>query len=127
MNLLLDTHVLLWWDDGAEQLGSATRAVIANPDNQIYVSAASIWEIAIKSAKGKLRLTGSAQNAIDRNGFLPLSISPYHAEIAGHLDWAHPDPFDRMLVAQARTDGMILVHADSIVYDYKEVAQLWAR
>lgn len=48
-------------------------------------------------------------------------------EIAGHLDWAHPDPFDRMLVAQARTDGMILVHADSIVYDYKEVAQLWAR
>jgi len=126
MNLLLDTHVLLWWDDGADQLGPATRDAIANPANQIYISAASLWEIAIKSAKGKLRFTGSPQAAIGRNGFLPLSISPHHAEIAGQLDWSHPDPFDRMLVAQARTDGMILVHADSVIRNY-EVPQLWAR
>ena len=53
MQLLLDTHVLLWWDEGADRLGAVTRDAIANPDNQIYISAASIWEIAIKSAKGK--------------------------------------------------------------------------
>lgn len=126
MNLLLDTHVLLWWDDGADQLGPVARDAIANPDNQIYVSAASIWEIAIKNAKGKLRFTGSPQATIGKNGFLPLSISPQHAETAGQLDWLHPDPFDRMLVAQARTEGMILVHADSVMRNY-EVPQLWAR
>jgi PIN domain nuclease of toxin-antitoxin system len=127
MNLLLDTHVVLWWDNGADQLGSATRAAIADPQNQIYVSAASIWEIAIKSAKGKLRFTGVPSAAIERNGFLPLPISPAHAEIAGLLEWPHPDPFDRMLVAQARTDNMILVHADSMIQTYKNVPQLWAR
>ncbi|UXN60475.1 type II toxin-antitoxin system VapC family toxin [Phyllobacterium zundukense] len=127
MHLLLDTHVLLWWDEGADKLGAVTRDAIANPDNQIYISAASIWEIAIKSAKGKLRFSGSPHAAIERNGFLPLSISSHHAELAGHLAWSHPDPFDRMLIAQAQHDGMILVHADSVIYTYKEVPQLWAR
>ncbi len=127
MNLLLDTHVFLWWDSGAEQLGSGVRAAIANPDNQIYISAASIWEIAIKSSKGKLHFTGSTSSAIERNRFLPLSISPRHAEIAGHLDWSHSDPFDRMLVAQSQAEGMVLVHADGIIHDYKGLAQLWAR
>jgi len=127
VDLLLDTHVVLWWDDGADQLGSATRAAIADPQNNVYVSAASIWEIAIKSAKGKLRFTGTPSTAIERNGFLPLSITPAHAEIAGLLEWSHPDPFDRMLVAQARTDNMILVHADSIIQTYRQVPQLWAR
>jgi hypothetical protein len=75
MNLLLDTHVLLWWDAGASEMGATARAVIANPDNTVYVSAASIWEIAIKSAKGKLRFNGSAHAAIEANGFLPLSMS----------------------------------------------------
>ncbi len=127
MDLLLDTHVVLWWDSGADQLGSATRAVIADPQNHIYVSAASIWEIAIKSAKGKLRFKGMPSAAIERNGFLPLPITPTHAEIAGLLEWPHLDPFDRMLVAQARTDNMILVHADSMIQTYKGVPQLWAR
>ncbi|WP_271893699.1 type II toxin-antitoxin system VapC family toxin [Candidatus Phyllobacterium onerii] len=127
MQLLLDTHVLLWWDEGADRLGSVTRDAIANPDNQIYISAASIWEIAIKSAKGKLRFSGSPHAAIERNGFLPHSISPHHAELAGQLAWSHPDPFDRMLITQAQSDGLILVHADSVIHTYKEVPQLWAR
>ncbi len=127
MNLLIDTHVLLWWDMGAGELGSVARAAIADPGNNIYVSAASIWEISIKSAKGKLRFAGSPHAAIEINGFQALSISTAHAELAGRLDWSHPDPFDRMLVAQAQTDGLILVHADSTIHDYKEVPQLWAR
>ncbi|MHC1549359.1 type II toxin-antitoxin system VapC family toxin [Phyllobacterium sp. K27] len=127
MNLLLDTHAFLWWDSGADQLGSEVRTAIANPDNQIYISAASVWEIAIKSAKGKLHFTGPATSAIERNGFLPLSISLHHAEMAGNLDWSHSDPFDRMLVAQSQAENMVLVHADGIIHDYKGIAQLWAR
>lgn len=127
MDLLLDTHVVLWWDSGASQLGTATRAAIADPRNRIYVSAASIWEIAIKSAKGKLRFAGAPSSSIERNGFLPLPIAPAHAEIAGMLEWAHSDPFDRMLIAQAQAEKMILVHADSVIETYKAVPQLWAR
>ncbi|MRG55680.1 PIN domain-containing protein [Phyllobacterium sp. SYP-B3895] len=127
MNLLLDTHVLLWWDAGASEMGATARAVIANPDNTVYVSAASVWEIAIKSAKGKLRFNGSADAAIEANGFLPLSMSTAHAELRGRLDWAHADPFDRMLVAQAQSDGLILLHVDAVIHEFREVAQLWAR
>lgn len=127
MDLLLDTSVLLWWDSGAAELTAASRAAIADPSNNIYVSAASIWEIAIKSAKGKLRFAGRPSDAIKSNGFLPLDIAPSHAELAGALDWAHPDPFDRMLVAQAASGGMVLLHADSAIAAYKAVPQLWAR
>lgn len=127
MDLLLDTHVLLWWDKGADELGAATRDAIANAQNRIFVSAASIWEIAIKSGKGKLHFAGSASAAIERNRFLPLSITPSHAEIAGLLEWDHQDPFDRMLVAQAQSENMILVHADKIIQTYMSIPQLWAR
>jgi len=126
MDLLLDTHVFLWWDAGADKLGEAARAAIADPDNAVFVSAASIWEIAIKAAKGKLSYGGSPGAAIAANGFLPLPITVAHAESAGALTWAHPDPFDRMLVAQARTDSLVLVHADGVIAGYP-VPQLWAK
>jgi len=127
MDILLDTHVLLWWDSRADQLGSASRDAISDPQNSVYISSASIWEIAIKNSKGKLHFTGLPSAIIERNDFLPLLITPAHAEIAGLLEWSHPDPFDRMLVAQARTNNMILVHADSIIQTYRQVPQLWAR
>jgi len=127
MDLLLDTHVVLWWDSEDDQLGDKARLMIADPVNRIFVSAASIWEIAIKTAKGKLRFGGQAAAVIARNGFLPLPISPDHAEVAGFLEWAHPDPFDRMLVAQAQCDGLVLVHADRVIDGYKSVPQMWAR
>lgn len=127
MDLLIDTHVLLWWDDGGGSRGPAGRNVIADRKNRIHVSAASIWEIAIKSAKGKLLFTGSPAAAIEKNEFLPLSLSPEDAEVAGSLDWFHPDPFDRMLVAQAKNHGMTLLHADDAIHGFKGVSQLWAR
>ena len=126
MDLLLDTHVFLWWDAGATQLGEEARAAIANPDNTVYVSAASIWEISIKAARGKLAYTGSPAAAIAANGFQPLPITIIHAETAGALNWTHSDPFDRMLVAQAQAESLILVHADSVISSYP-LQQLWAR
>ena len=126
MDLLLDTHVLLWWDQGAAHLGPTPRAAIANPLNRVFVSAASIWEIGIKARKGKLAIIGSPCSSIDRNDFLPLPIAPAHAEVAAGLGWHHEDPFDRMLVAQALTDSLTLIHADSTIFAFKEVSQLWA-
>jgi PIN domain nuclease of toxin-antitoxin system len=126
MDLLLDTHVFLWWDAESPQLGATACAAIANPENRIFISAASVWEISIKRAKGKLVFSGSSSEAIGQNGFLPLAMDPIHAEAAGNLDWSHTDPFDRMLVAQARLQSLVLVHADHIIADFHQVPQLWA-
>lgn len=127
MDLLLDTHIFLWWDRRDPQLSTAVQAAIADPRNRVFISAASVWEIAIKSAKGKLTYSGSPCAAIGANGFLALPIAPDHAEQAGRLAWGHSDPFDRMLVAQAQLLTMTLVHADTIIAGFRPVAQLWAR
>lgn len=126
MDLLLDTHVFLWWDSDEPHLGAAARTAIADPANRIHVSAASIWEVAIKRAKGKLSFLGSPSEAVGRNGFEPLSIAAAHAETAANLDWGHADPFDRMLVAQALNRSLILVHADAKIAEFPTVPQLWA-
>jgi PIN domain nuclease of toxin-antitoxin system len=127
MDLLLDTHAFLWWDADAAKLGEAARAAISNPENAVYVSAASVWEIAIKAAKGKLSFSGSPMAAITANGFHPLSITVEHTERAGALPWEHQDPFDRMLVAQAQAESLVLVHADSVISGYRSVPHIWAR
>ncbi len=126
MNLLLDTHVFLWWDRQDNALNADTRAVIADPGNQIFVSAASIWEIAIKRQQRKLDFRGSAVAAIGANGFLELAMLPIDAENAGGLTWRHNDPFDRMLVAQARRLTFTLATADVAIRAYPNVAQIWA-
>lgn len=126
MNLLLDTHVFLWWDREDKALNADVRAVIADPDNQVFVSAASIWEIEIKRRLGKLDFRGAAAAAIGANGFLELPILPIDAEAAGALNWQHNDPFDRMLVTQARRLTFTLATADAAIREYRHVAQLWA-
>ena len=126
MNLLLDTQVFLWWDRRDKALNVDTRAVIADPAHQIFVSAASIWEIAIKRRLRKLDFRGSAVAAIGANGFLELPMLPIDAESAGELVWQHNDPFDRMLVAQARRLTFALVTADVAIRAYPNVAQMWA-
>lgn len=125
MDLLLDTHVFLWWDAGARQLNDAAAAAIADAENSVFVSAASIWEIAIKRQLGRLSFKGSPTVAIGRNGFLSLPILPLHAEQAAALPALHTDPFDRMLVAQAQIDSLSIVTADRKVSAYS-VSQLWA-
>ena len=126
MNLLLDTHVFLWWDRQDKALNADTRGMIADPANQVFISAASIWEIAIKRRLKKLDFRGSAVAAIGANGFLELPILPIDAETAGALAWHHNDPFDRMLVAQAKRLNFTLATADAAIRAHAGVAQMWA-
>jgi PIN domain nuclease of toxin-antitoxin system len=126
VNLLLDTHVFLWWDRADKVLNAEARALIADPANQVFISAASIWEIAIKRRLKKLDFRGSAVAAIAANGFLELPILPIDAEAAGALAWEHSDPFDRMLVAQARRLGLTLATADAAMREFGTIAQMWA-
>lgn len=127
MDLLLDTHAFLWWDADDPQLGAEARSAIGDMSNRVFVSAATSWEITIKKRKGKLSFSGSPSKAILENRFLPLPIDPLHAEAAGNLEWNHPDPFDRVLVAQAQSQRMVLVHADNAIAGFRTVSQLWAR
>jgi PIN domain nuclease of toxin-antitoxin system len=126
LNLLLDTHVFLWWDRRDRALNAAARALIADPANQVFISGASIWEIAIKRRLKKLDLRGSAVAAIAANGFHELPILPVDAETAGALAWQHGDPFDRMMVAQAQRLGLTLATADAAIREFGTVAQMWA-
>lgn len=127
MDILLDTHVFLWWDANDAVLSKDVRERIADPANTVYVSAASVWEIAIKRDLGKLRFSGSISKAIASNGFSPLPILMEDAEEAGALAWEHRDPFDRMLIAQCRRNGLTLATADQALQQRTEVPQLRAR
>ena len=126
MDLLLDTHVFLWWDNSDRQLGAQSKALIGDAANRIFVSAASVWEIAIKAQSGRLGFAGSPSETITRNGFLPLPISGEHTEAAAKLPPIHKDPFDRILIAQALARSLVLVTADHLIMQY-DVPQLAAR
>jgi PIN domain nuclease of toxin-antitoxin system len=111
VSLLLDTHVVLWWLDGS-RLGDAVLEKIADPGELVVVSTASIWEAAIKTALGKLETPEALGRVVVDEGFERLPITFEHAERAGALPAHHRDPFDRMLVAQALTEGLTLVTHD---------------
>ena len=116
MRLLLDTHVLIWWDEGA-RLSRDARTAIADAE-QVYVSAVSGWEIAIKTALGRLRPLRTVAEAIDDSGFEELPVRLRHALVLATLPQHHRDPFDRMLVAQAQVDGLTLVTRDAAFAAY---------
>jgi PIN domain nuclease of toxin-antitoxin system len=127
MRLLLDTHALLWWVTGDERLEPLVRAHIADETNEVFVSAASVWEIAIKARLGKLTAGPFAYGAateIERQGFAPLSITTEHAERAGSLPTIHADPFDRMLIAQSQAVNLLLVSNERI-FDRYGVSRVW--
>jgi PIN domain nuclease of toxin-antitoxin system len=126
VNLLLDTHVLLWWDGSDPALPGNVQDMIRTPDNDIFVSAASVWEIAIKRRLGKLVFRGPIAHAIAGNGFHEVPILPSDGENAGDLDWLHTDPFDRLLVVQAMRLGFTLLTADRSIRTFGGVAQIWA-
>ena len=122
MNILLDSYALLWWLDDDKRLSKRARSVIANADNTVFVSAASVWEIAIKTALGKL---ADPDGAVPRlpailmeRGMIALPISPTHAIEAASLPPIHRDPFDRMLVAQSKLESLALVTNDPIIKRY---------
>ena len=122
MRLLLDTHAFLWWDAG--RLSKGLVNVIQRAD-EVYGSAVSAWEVAIKSALGKIEARGSVAEAIDDYGFSPLPITVDHADAVASLPPHHRDPFDRLLAVQARVEGLTLVTRDRSFRAY-EVKTLWA-
>jgi PIN domain nuclease of toxin-antitoxin system len=118
VRLLLDTAVLLWWLAADRRLSQQAASVIAAPGSAVSVSAASAWEIEIKRALGRLTAPDDLPAALNDSGFEALPVELAHAIAAGRLPPLHADPFDRMLVAQARLEAMTLVTADREIARY---------
>ena len=128
MRVLLDTHALVWWWTDDPRLPATARETLANAAHTVHVSAVSAWEIATKHRIGKWPdvaiLIAEFPALVRKSRFIPLGISVEHARLAGALDSPHRDPFDRMLVAQARLEDMTLVSADAALRDMG-AAVLW--
>ena len=113
MRLLVDTHALLWAIGDPERLRDAARTALWDPRNEVRVSVASVWEIGIKRALGKLTAPDDLGPHLEAANFVPLPISLEHASAAGSLPLHHRDPFDRMLIAQAQIESLTLVTRDA--------------
>ena len=125
MRLLLDSHTYLWWLDDHPSLSAAARATVADPANAVLVSAATIWEIEIKRALGRLD-AGDADlvDEIESNRFMELPVQGRHAAAAARLPRHHDDPFDRLLIAQAQLEGLVCVTRDQ-AFELYGIATLW--
>jgi PIN domain nuclease of toxin-antitoxin system len=128
MRVLLDTHALLWWLAGDRQLSERAHRAIANRKHEVFVSAASGWEIATKHRLGKLPGAGPLATdfarEVQQQGFTGLPITLGHAQTAGALPGTHRDPFDRMLIAQARDERLALVSIETVFDDYG-ITRIW--
>ena len=119
MRLILDTHVLLWWLADDRRLKGPERRAIADRDALVYVSAVTVWEIAIKRSLGRLDLDVEVlEQELVGGGMIELPMKWRHAKVAAALPHHHEDPFDRMLVAQAQAEGLTLVSYDRAFKDY---------
>ena len=116
--ILIDTHVLLWWLVDDKSLGQLTKTLISDPRNEIFVSGATSWEISIKKKKGLLEAPDDIDGIVEEEGFSKLPISLFHGDLAGSLEEIHRDPFDRMLIAQAQSEGLELMTVDGIIPKY---------
>ena len=127
MNLLLDTHTFIWWDSNASHLSQKAQALIGDPSNSIYLSLVSIWEIQIKRNLGKLQIRKPIQDILTEqraNGVNTLQIEIKHLIELDNLPNHHKDPFDRLLIAQAASEGLTLLTKDKFFQDY-QVSVIW--
>ena len=118
MKLLLDTHAALWWLSDDERLGSSSAKLIADPSSQVLLSAAVVWEVAIKRSLGKLEAPEDFAQTLLGAGAQALAVSVEHADAVASLEWHHRDPFDRLLVAQATLERAVLVSNDPVLGAY---------
>jgi len=121
VKLLLDTHLLLWAAGQPERLSATARALLADPDNELLFSAASLWEITIKQGLGRADFRVEPRllrRGLLDNGYLELPVTSEHAVAVGSLPALHKDPFDRILVAQSQVEGIALLTADPLVARY---------
>ncbi len=114
MRLLLDTHVLLWVLQDSRNIGSQAKELI-ELSNEVFISAASIWEIQIESQKGKLIIPKEWVTSMEKLGFIELPMTWKHAQATRQVELPHQDPFDRMLLAQARSEQLVLATADETI------------
>ncbi|MGA2326722.1 MAG: type II toxin-antitoxin system VapC family toxin [Bryobacteraceae bacterium] len=114
MRILLDTRILLGWLADSPSLTARARELIANPDNAVFVSAVTLWEIWLKQSLGKLRLPSDFEERLAGESFERLPLLAAHTREVALLPWHHRDPFDRMLIAQARASGLSFLTADEV-------------
>ena len=119
MNVLLDAHILIWALENNPSLSKKARNAIITGGNMVFVSSASVWEISIKKSIGKLRVPDNLLEELIAHRFNLLNISAEHAQLAGELPMIHKDPFDRMLVAQAKIEKLTLISNDPMIAQYK--------
>ena len=119
MNVLLDTHILIWALENNSKLSENARNVITAGRNMVFVSSASVWEISIKKSIGKLKAPDNLLEELLSHRFSLLDINAEHAQLAGELPLIHKDPFDRILVAQAKIEKLTLISADSQFAEYE--------
>lgn len=128
MRYLLDTHTFLWWNMDDAQLSQLAKEIITDGDNEIFLSAATAWEIAIKTARGRLALpedpTRYVSNRMNLHGFQALPVQIHHAVQVYKLPMHHADPFDRLLIAQSQIESMPLISVDGDIRKY-EVEVVW--
>lgn len=118
MNVLLDTHIALWWLADDPSLSKTVRHHLRDTSNLVFVSAATVWEVAIKASIGKLEIDDSWIDALTTDGFQQLPITWAHADHVRKLPMIHRDPFDRILVAQAIEERLTLITADETIPTY---------
>lgn len=119
MNVLLDTHILIWALENNPLLSEKARDVLIAGENMVFVSSASVWEISIKKSTGKLKVPDNLLEELIAHRFSLLNINAEHAQLAGELPLIHKDPFDRMLVAQAKIEKLTLISNDPLIAKYK--------
>ena len=124
MRLLLDTHVLLWWLQDSPSLTKSARQLVSDPENVVFVSAVTHWEIWLKQSLGKLRVPRDFEDRLGAEGFESLPLTASHTREIASLPWHHRDPFDRMLIAQALAQSLTLVSNERL-FDRYGVARLW--
>jgi PIN domain nuclease of toxin-antitoxin system len=128
VRLLLDTHVLLWWDSEPSKIPPSTLQILENPQNNLWISIVSLWEIQIKTQLGKLKLNLPLQDLVAQqqqiNGLQLLPIDLRHVLALEALPYHHKDPFDRLLIAQSIAENLVCVSADSVFKQYA-ISLLW--